>query len=320
FMDNFEELSEVLCIAHIEEDDISSHKLELLVGKLENPFGILDFVRGLKDEVTREDEMFRYYAKIGKKEEKRKLGKKGKRKERDGGGDGCVLRCISVRDITKKEKDVAGKSLNSEEGKVNPIDPDHRPNIIDNNSDLKSASETKNPNLTGSIIGFVTENKDFISIRVLDPPKKMDYVKAQEVFTPMEISHPPVKGHDRCETTPNLAQDSTIDMVDQVSSCESTSVPLPVAPVCSPLKSAASHNNSSSQNLMLLVSSRRLRTRRKSHSLRSLTSSAFTNSLFCRMSGSKRKVFYPTEIVWLSNRKLLYGSTPDVLMCTLVYD
>uniref|UniRef100_A0A803N1A7 Uncharacterized protein n=1 Tax=Chenopodium quinoa TaxID=63459 RepID=A0A803N1A7_CHEQI len=33
-----------------QEDDISSHKLELLVGKLENPYGILDFVRGLKDE------------------------------------------------------------------------------------------------------------------------------------------------------------------------------------------------------------------------------------------------------------------------------
>uniref|UniRef100_A0A803N0Z0 Uncharacterized protein n=1 Tax=Chenopodium quinoa TaxID=63459 RepID=A0A803N0Z0_CHEQI len=49
-MDKFEELRGILCIAHVEEDDISSHKLELLVGKLENPFGILEFVRGLKDE------------------------------------------------------------------------------------------------------------------------------------------------------------------------------------------------------------------------------------------------------------------------------
>uniref|UniRef100_A0A803N0K4 Uncharacterized protein n=1 Tax=Chenopodium quinoa TaxID=63459 RepID=A0A803N0K4_CHEQI len=184
-MDNFEELRGILCIPCIEEDDISSHKLELLVGKLENPFGILEFFRGLKDEgnafykqcnmglaltkyslalkllsvvtvvlcydttnvkayfrravgvlglnkpelvfmelaqeiridptnrefqqklneatsllgwsldfvnealaVTREDKMFRDYAKIGKEEEKRKLGKKGKIKERDGSGDG----------------------------------------------------------------------------------------------------------------------------------------------------------------------------------------------------------------------------------------
>ncbi|XP_021721487.1 protein unc-45 homolog B-like [Chenopodium quinoa] len=257
-MDKFE-LRGILCIAHIEEDDISSHKLELLVGKLENPFGIFEFVRSLKDEgnvfykqcnvglalskyslalkllsfvtmgndedksvfsilvvslnlnlgacyvkeenfdkvgqlcsavlcydttnvkayfrravaalginkpelafmdltqasridptnrefqqklnevtsllgwspdfvieavaVTREDKMFRDYAKIGKEEEKRK--------------------CIGVKDVTKKEKDVDGKSLNSEEGKDNPIDQDRRPNIIDNNSDLKSSSETK---------------------------------------------------------------------------------------------------------------------------------------------------------------------------------
>ncbi|XP_021749749.1 peptidyl-prolyl cis-trans isomerase PASTICCINO1-like [Chenopodium quinoa] len=277
-MDNFEELRGILCIAHVEEDDISSHNLELLVGKLENPFGILNFVRGLKDEgstfykegnmglalakyslalkilsfvmvyndedksvfsslavslnlnlgacyvkeknfdkvgklcsavlcfdttnvkayfrremaavelnkpdlafmdlaqairidpnnkefqyklkevtsllgwspnfvnealaVTREDEMFRDYATFGKEEEKRKLGK---RREGYGGGDGCVRRCIDVQDVTKKKKDVVGKSLNSEEGKFNPIDQDQRPNIIDNNSDLKSTSETKKP-------------------------------------------------------------------------------------------------------------------------------------------------------------------------------
>uniref|UniRef100_A0A803MM70 Uncharacterized protein n=1 Tax=Chenopodium quinoa TaxID=63459 RepID=A0A803MM70_CHEQI len=147
----------------------------------------------------------------------------------------------------------------------------------------------------------------------------MDCVEAQEVFTPMEISHPPMKGHDKCETTPNLAQeDLTMDMVDQVSKCESTSVPLLVAPVCNPVKSAASPNNSSSQNLMSLASSRHSRARRKSQSLRNLTSSVFTNSLFCRISDSKRKASYPTEIVWLPNRKLLYDSTPNVLMCNLV--
>uniref|UniRef100_A0A803MDB8 Uncharacterized protein n=1 Tax=Chenopodium quinoa TaxID=63459 RepID=A0A803MDB8_CHEQI len=38
----------------------------------------------------------------------------------------------------------------------------------------------------------------------------------------------PLERADRCETTPNLAQeDSTIGMVDQVSSCESTSVRAP---------------------------------------------------------------------------------------------
>uniref|UniRef100_A0A803LK98 Uncharacterized protein n=1 Tax=Chenopodium quinoa TaxID=63459 RepID=A0A803LK98_CHEQI len=55
-MDNFEEFRGILCISHVEEDDISSHKLELLVGKLENPFGILDFVKGLKDEVCNDED------------------------------------------------------------------------------------------------------------------------------------------------------------------------------------------------------------------------------------------------------------------------
>uniref|UniRef100_A0A803MRM8 Uncharacterized protein n=1 Tax=Chenopodium quinoa TaxID=63459 RepID=A0A803MRM8_CHEQI len=450
-MDNFEELRGILCIAHVEEDDISSHNLELLVGKLENPFGILNFVRGLKDEgntfykegnmglalakyslalkilsfvmvyndedksvfsslavslnlnlgtyyvkeknfdkvgqlcsavlcydttnvkayfrraveavelnkpdlafmdlaqairidpnnkefqhklkevtsllgwspnfvnealaVTRDDEMFRDYATFGKEEEKRKLGKKGKRREGDGGGGGCVPRCIGVQDVTKKKEDVVGKSLNSEEGKINIVDQDQRPNIIDNNSDLKSTSETKNPNLTGSsyrfcnrkcidsylhltptMYGAISKGRTlhyycsskmgFISIRVLDTPKKTDCVKTQEVLTPMEISHPPVKGHDRCEKTPKLAQEKlTIGVVDQVSSCESLSVPLPVAPVCAPSKSPAFLNVSYSQNLMILASSRRSRARRKSHSPRSLPSSVFTNSLFCRMSG-----------------------------------
>uniref|UniRef100_A0A803MM69 Uncharacterized protein n=1 Tax=Chenopodium quinoa TaxID=63459 RepID=A0A803MM69_CHEQI len=44
-----------LCIAHVEEDDISSNKLELLVGELENPSGIMDFVRGLKDEIYNDE-------------------------------------------------------------------------------------------------------------------------------------------------------------------------------------------------------------------------------------------------------------------------
>uniref|UniRef100_A0A803KQD3 Uncharacterized protein n=1 Tax=Chenopodium quinoa TaxID=63459 RepID=A0A803KQD3_CHEQI len=112
---------------------------------------------------------------------------------------------------------------------------------------------------------YCSSKKDIISIQILNPPKKMDCVETQEVFTLMEISHPPLKGHDRCEITPSLAQeDSTIGMFDQVSSCESTSVP--VAPVYFPLKFALCPNNSSSQNLMILFSSRRSRARRKSTS------------------------------------------------------
>uniref|UniRef100_A0A803MXC7 Uncharacterized protein n=1 Tax=Chenopodium quinoa TaxID=63459 RepID=A0A803MXC7_CHEQI len=143
--------------------------------------------------ITREDEMFRDYATFGRKKKR--------------------------ENVTKKKKDVAGKSLNSEEGKVNPIDQDQRPNIIDNNSGLKSTSDSKNPNLTGSSYRFCnrkridsylhltptmygaiskgrtlhyycSSKKDFISIRVLDTPKKMECVKTEEVLTPMEISHP----------------------------------------------------------------------------------------------------------------------------------
>uniref|UniRef100_A0A803KQD4 Uncharacterized protein n=1 Tax=Chenopodium quinoa TaxID=63459 RepID=A0A803KQD4_CHEQI len=47
--------------------------------------------------------MFRDYANFGKEEEKRNLGKKGKRKEGDGGGDSCVRRCIGVQDVTKEK-------------------------------------------------------------------------------------------------------------------------------------------------------------------------------------------------------------------------
>uniref|UniRef100_A0A803LJV9 Uncharacterized protein n=1 Tax=Chenopodium quinoa TaxID=63459 RepID=A0A803LJV9_CHEQI len=187
----------MLCISHVEENDVSSHGLEFIVGQLENPFGILNFVKSLKDEgnmfykqnqigsaiakysldlkmlsfasgcsdedklmfsgiavslnlnlgasrraiaalelnkptlafmdlaqalkidpnnsefqqklkevisllgwspefvdealaVTREDEKFRNYVLYGKEDNGRKLGKKGKRKEGDGCGDGHV--------------------------------------------------------------------------------------------------------------------------------------------------------------------------------------------------------------------------------------
>uniref|UniRef100_A0A803N3M9 Uncharacterized protein n=1 Tax=Chenopodium quinoa TaxID=63459 RepID=A0A803N3M9_CHEQI len=49
-MASFEELRGMLCISHVEENDVSSHELEFIVGKLENPFGILNFVKTLKDE------------------------------------------------------------------------------------------------------------------------------------------------------------------------------------------------------------------------------------------------------------------------------
>uniref|UniRef100_A0A803LAF1 Uncharacterized protein n=1 Tax=Chenopodium quinoa TaxID=63459 RepID=A0A803LAF1_CHEQI len=49
-MASFEELRGILCISHVEENDVSSHGLEFLVGQLENHFGILNFVNSLKDE------------------------------------------------------------------------------------------------------------------------------------------------------------------------------------------------------------------------------------------------------------------------------
>ncbi|XP_021767673.1 peptidyl-prolyl cis-trans isomerase FKBP62-like [Chenopodium quinoa] len=49
-MDSFEELRGMLCISHVQENDVSSLELEFTVGQLENPFGILNFVKSLKDE------------------------------------------------------------------------------------------------------------------------------------------------------------------------------------------------------------------------------------------------------------------------------
>uniref|UniRef100_A0A803KV06 Uncharacterized protein n=1 Tax=Chenopodium quinoa TaxID=63459 RepID=A0A803KV06_CHEQI len=40
----------MLCISHVQENDVSSLELEFTVGQLENPFGILNFVKSLKDE------------------------------------------------------------------------------------------------------------------------------------------------------------------------------------------------------------------------------------------------------------------------------
>uniref|UniRef100_A0A803MAT6 Uncharacterized protein n=1 Tax=Chenopodium quinoa TaxID=63459 RepID=A0A803MAT6_CHEQI len=46
----FEELRGDLYFAQFEEEEFSSHKLEKIVGELENPFGVLKLVSSLKDE------------------------------------------------------------------------------------------------------------------------------------------------------------------------------------------------------------------------------------------------------------------------------
>uniref|UniRef100_A0A803NAV4 Uncharacterized protein n=1 Tax=Chenopodium quinoa TaxID=63459 RepID=A0A803NAV4_CHEQI len=71
-----------------------------------------------------------------------------------------------------------------------------------------------------TLLYYCSSQKNYISIRVLDPPNK-DSVETQEGSTPMEISHPPLEGHDRCEKTPILMQeDPTIGIVTHASSCE----------------------------------------------------------------------------------------------------
>uniref|UniRef100_A0A803M7X4 Uncharacterized protein n=1 Tax=Chenopodium quinoa TaxID=63459 RepID=A0A803M7X4_CHEQI len=172
-----------------------------------------------------------------------------------------------------------------------------------------------------TLLYYCSFRKNFISIRVLDPLKKMDGIETQEVSTPMEISHPPIEGHDRCETTPILTQeDPTIGIVTQASSYESTTMSLPDAPVVSPLKSTTNHKTCSSQTTLIFSSSRHSRARRKTDFQGSKTPSVITNSLFCRISGFKRRAFCSFENIWFPNRKRLYGLTPNVLVCNLFYD
>uniref|UniRef100_A0A803L9N1 Spermatogenesis-associated protein 20-like TRX domain-containing protein n=1 Tax=Chenopodium quinoa TaxID=63459 RepID=A0A803L9N1_CHEQI len=379
----FEELRGMLCISHVEENDVSSHGLEFLVGQLENPFGILNFVKGLKDEgnilykqnqigsaiakyslalkilsfasvcsdedillfssiavslnlnlgacfikvkdydrvgqlcsavlcfdttnvkayfrraiaalelnkpslafmdlaqalkldpkntefqqklkevisllgwtpvfidevlaVTRDNDRFRDYAHLGKEDNSKKLRKKGKRKVEDGRGDGNVRRCTGVTDNTNMDKNVDGNSL-----------------------DLEAESDMSYFHLTPTMYGVISKGrkvqyycssqKNFITIRVANPLRKMDRGETQEGSTPMELSHPPVEGHDRCEMTPILIQvDPTIGMASQDSSCEATSTLLPLPSVSSPLQASVHPTTSSSENLLGFVSSPRPR-------------------------------------------------------------
>uniref|UniRef100_A0A803LAF2 Uncharacterized protein n=1 Tax=Chenopodium quinoa TaxID=63459 RepID=A0A803LAF2_CHEQI len=74
----------------------------------------------------------------------------------------------------------------------------------------------------------------------------------------MELSHPLVEGHDRCETTPILIQvDPAIGMASQDSSCEATSTLLPLPSVSSPLQASVHPTTSSFENLLGFVSSSR---------------------------------------------------------------
>uniref|UniRef100_A0A803LR34 Uncharacterized protein n=1 Tax=Chenopodium quinoa TaxID=63459 RepID=A0A803LR34_CHEQI len=251
----------------------------------------MDLAQALKldpNNITRKDEKFRDYVRCGKEDNGRKLGKKGKQKERDGHEDGYVRRCSGVKDNTKMEKDVSGNSLDLE-GKVNPTNQDLRPNVIDNNCVLKGTSKTKNPNLTGSsfrfssrkrndsylcltptmygmkskgrtVQYFCSRQKNFITIRVANILKKMDSCETQEVSPPMEFSHPPVEGYDRCETTSDLMQeDPSTGMAGHESSCEAALILLPVSPVSPPLQIPVHPRPSSSERLLGLVSSSRPR-------------------------------------------------------------
>uniref|UniRef100_A0A803NB96 Uncharacterized protein n=1 Tax=Chenopodium quinoa TaxID=63459 RepID=A0A803NB96_CHEQI len=149
----------------------------------------------------------------------------------------------------------------------------------------------------------------------------MDCVETREVSTPIEISHPPFEGHDRCETTPiPTHEDPTIHMVTHPSSCESTLMPIPDEPVLSQLTSTANTNTRPSEMSKRFGSSRRSIVRKKTTCLKSKSPSDITNSLFCRMSGSKRRASCSSENIWFPNRKRLYGPTPNVLVCNLLYD
>uniref|UniRef100_A0A803KWY3 Uncharacterized protein n=1 Tax=Chenopodium quinoa TaxID=63459 RepID=A0A803KWY3_CHEQI len=157
--------------------------------------------------VTRDNDRFRDYVHPGKEDNSKKLRKKGKRKVEYSRGDGNVRRCTGVTDNTNinKNKNVDGNSLDLE-GKVNPTNQDLRPNIIDNNCVLKETLETKNSNLTWSSFRFssrkqydsylhlipimygviskgrtvqyyCSSQKNFITIRVANPSRKMDSVE-----------------------------------------------------------------------------------------------------------------------------------------------
>uniref|UniRef100_A0A803LUT2 Uncharacterized protein n=1 Tax=Chenopodium quinoa TaxID=63459 RepID=A0A803LUT2_CHEQI len=92
----------------------------------------------------------------------------------------------------------------------------------------------------------------------------------------MELSHPPVEGHDRCETTPDLMQeDLAIGMASHTSSCEATSTLLPITPVSSPMQTSVHQITSSFEISLGFVSSPRL-----------------------RLSGSKRIASCPTGYTW----------------------
>ncbi|KNA07995.1 hypothetical protein SOVF_166650 [Spinacia oleracea] len=246
-------------------------------------------------EVVREDDLFKNYAHNGKEEEEnRKKGKEGEGEGKE--RDRSVLGCRGAKNSTKMEKNVVDKG----------------PNVNQNNSVLKSTSETKNSNLTGSRFRFSNRKRhetfldltpsmygvissgrtlhyygnsldSMISIRVLDPSKRMDCSETREVDTQLEISHPPVEGQDRCEATPHMAQeDRATSMATVAPSYEATPKILPNASVLSPLQSIIRSAAYSSKEMKKSVSSHRSMIRRKCGTLKSRSPSDFTNSWFCR--------------------------------------
>uniref|UniRef100_A0A803MBM9 Uncharacterized protein n=1 Tax=Chenopodium quinoa TaxID=63459 RepID=A0A803MBM9_CHEQI len=154
--------------------------------KLKEVISLLDWTLDFVDEalaVTRDNDRFRDYIHSGKEDN-------------------------SVTDNINMDKNVDDNSLDLE-GKVNPTNQDLRPGIIDNNCVPKETSETKNSNLTGSSFRFssrkrydsylhltptmygviskgrtvqyyCSSQKNFITIRVANPLRKMDSGETQE--------------------------------------------------------------------------------------------------------------------------------------------
>uniref|UniRef100_A0A803LGH9 Uncharacterized protein n=1 Tax=Chenopodium quinoa TaxID=63459 RepID=A0A803LGH9_CHEQI len=357
----------MLCISHVEENDISSYELEYSVGQLENPFGIFNFVKSLKDEgnifykhnqlgsaiakyslalkllsfasVSSEEDKLLFsgtavslnlnlgacfikvkdYDRVGqlcsavlcfdttnvKAYYRRAIVALGlnkptlafmdlaqalkidpdnsesqqKLKEVISLLDGHVRRRTGVKDDTKMEKDVCGYSLDLEGHFKNKKPKSDRVKF-------RFLSRKRNDSylrLTPTMYGVISKGrtvqylcsrqKNFITIRVANPLKKMDNGESQEVSPPMEFSHPPVEGHDRCESTPDLMQeDPSIGMAGLESSCEAASILQPVSPVSSPLQTPVHPRTSSSELLLGFVSSSRSRFRRKYVTLQSRSS------------------------------------------------
>uniref|UniRef100_A0A803LLY8 Uncharacterized protein n=1 Tax=Chenopodium quinoa TaxID=63459 RepID=A0A803LLY8_CHEQI len=245
FKASFEELRGMLCISHVEEKDVSSHELEFSVRQLENPFGILNFVKKLKDEGN----MFYKKNQMGSAIAKYSL----------------ALKMLSFALVCSEEDKlmflgtVVSLNLNLGSCFIKVKDYDRVGQLC---SAVLCFDTTNVKAYYRRAIAALGLNKptlafmDLAQAFKIDPNNKFHYhpSKTQQVSPPMEFSHPPVKGHDRCETTPDLMQeDPSTGMAGHQSSCEATSILLPVSPVSSPLQTPVHLSTSSSEILLVFV-------------------------------------------------------------------